>query len=576
MQPDKTQQPDQTTQDLLPISMVAEIAYCPRNFYYRMVEGETRTDHRMLQGRLDEEKRKERLTLHREHYTQKRSVRVASDTLGITGVVDVLESGRKIYPVEFKIGKAPSKPRLDGPEAVQLCAQAMALSEMLDIAIPQGYIYYSDSKRRVKVVFDDALKQKVRQCIDIARSILDKSLFPDPVNDERCVGCSLAEICLPEETLILRTQKPQTPHRPLPGLGPMRTVYIDEHGSYVRQSGEKIIITAPQKDSAGNTKARSQAKNSKSGKPKSEILAEVPLSNIDAIVVAGNTIFSSYALKTLMRRGVDISYVSTSGRFIGKFTSQVSKNSVARLAQYRAHNDPNFCLAVSKEFVAAKLANERTLLLRANRSIRSEKVANAATEIKKIINLARTAQSKETLLGLEGLGTRHYFSALPLILKGNIEFDFTKRTRRPPKDPVNALLSLAYAILTSDVISVIHTVGLDPYVGFFHTAKYAKPCLALDIVEEFRPLVADSVVITVVNKAQLTPDDFETSGPNCFLKDHARKRFYVAYSQRKAEHITHPIFKYRLPYARTIELQVRFLAKVLTGDLPRYIGFTTR
>ena len=146
-------------------------------------------------------------------------------------------------------------------------------------------------------------------------------------------------------------------------------------------------------------------------------------------------------------------------------------------------------------------------------------------------------------------------------------FDFQRRSRRPPADAINAMLSFAYSLLTADLMSAIQTVGLDPYVGFFHQIKYGKPCLALDLMEEFRPIIADSVVITLINNRRIKPEDFTQSHGGWYLKAHRRKVFYAAYETRKNETITHPVFKYKLTFRRAMELQVRLLAKYLTGEI---------
>ena len=180
------------------------------------------------------------------------------------------------------------------------------------------------------------------------------------------------------------------------------------------------------------------------------------------------------------------------------------------------------------------------------------------------------------LLGIEGNASAAYFGAFNFMLKEEMGFDFQRRSRRPPADPTNALLSFAYSLLTADLISAIQTVGLDPYVGFFHQIKYGKPCLALDLMEEFRPILADSVVITLINNRRIKPTDFMQSHGGWYLKEHCRKVFYAAYETRKNETITHPVFKYKLTFRRAMELQVRLLAKYLTGEIDQYTPLTIR
>ena len=187
-----------------------------------------------------------------------------------------------------------------------------------------------------------------------------------------------------------------------------------------------------------------------------------------------------------------------------------------------------------------------------------------------------TATELPELLGVEGNASAAYFGSFDFLLKSEFGFDFQRRSRRPPADATNALLSFAYSLLTADLISAIQTVGLDPYIGFFHQLKYGKPCLALDLMEEFRPIIADSVVITLINNRRIKPENFTQSHGGWYLKENFRKVFYAAYENRKNETITHPLFKYKLTFRRAMELQVRLLAKYLTGEIEQYTPLTIR
>jgi CRISPR-associated protein Cas1 len=226
--------------------------------------------------------------------------------------------------------------------------------------------------------------------------------------------------------------------------------------------------------------------------------------------------------------------------------------------------------------VAAKLANYRAMLLRYNRNLQSESVERSVKRLYWWIRGVEKAESLEQLLGVEGNGSSDYFRVFNELIKADLGFSFDGRNRRPPRDPVNALLSFAYALLSKDMISTISLVGLDPYVGFYHQAKYGRPSLALDLMEEFRPIVADSVVLTFLNNEMVRPGDFETREGGVFLSEAARKKFYRVYEMRKNDSITHPTFGYRLPYRRAMELQVRILAKYLTGEIDDYYSLIVR
>ena len=183
------------------------------------------------------------------------------------------------------------------------------------------------------------------------------------------------------------------------------------------------------------------------------------------------------------------------------------------------------------------------------------------------------------LLGLEGQAAALYFANFGRMLKARAPgaaFDFTARNRRPPRDPVNCLLSFAYAILAKDCFSAACTVGFDPYMGFYHVGRHGRPSLALDLMEEFRPVIADSVVLNLINNGMLTAGDFLTWRDACQLTDAGREVFFRAYEQRKATEVTHPVFGYRMSYGRMLEVQARMLAAYVRGELPRYVGFTVR
>jgi len=194
---------------------------------------------------------------------------------------------------------------------------------------------------------------------------------------------------------------------------------------------------------------------------------------------------------------------------------------------------------------------------------------------------ALDAGGLETLLGLEGTAAHYYFANLAGMLKVEDEteppaFDFTRRNRRPPRDPVNALRSLGYRMLARDLTITCHGIGFDPFVGFYHQPRFGRPALALDLMEGFRPLIVDSAVITAVNTRMGTRDDFIQVGPSVALTPKGRKRFITSYEQRMDALVTHPMFGYRVNYRRVLEIQARLLARVVTGELSRYQGFETR
>jgi CRISPR-associated protein Cas1 len=535
--------------ELLPVSLVSEIIFCPRNFYYRACEGAEGINKFVLEGSLQDEKRKERERVRAQEKIQIREVSLSSEKLGIIGVLDAVEENGELYPIEYKRGELKESLH----DKVQLCLEAMLLEEPLGKSIQYGYIYYSASKSRRRVDLTDELRKTSLETIEKAREILYKGEIPEPVADERCPGCALFSTCLPFEVAAVKRRE-TPPKRIIPELHMGRVLYVDEHGAYVGKRGEKIIVT---KDK--------------------EVISEVPASYIRQIVLSSNANISTQALRFLLRMNVEIIYQSSWGRFEGKFVPEASKNSLLRLAQYKSHLDEAFTLQISKAFVMGKLSNMRTLILRHNREIGDRDIEKACSGIKNVLHKVAEAREKSELLGLEGTGTREYFSVFGRLIKSRgFGFDFEKRTKRPPRDPVNALLSFGYSLLVGDMVSCLSTAGLDPYIGFFHSMKYGRPALALDLMEEFRPLVVDSLVLLMLNKGMIEGNDFKEKFGGVYLEENGREKFFKAYAGRVQTEIVHPVFEYRVSYRRTFEIQARFLAKVLTGEVDEYVPFVVR
>lgn len=540
----------------IPLSQINTYVFCSRRFYYESVEGHQVINDHVEEGKIKHEhvhtavtdRKKGDRTISRRQY-------LASDVLGVSGYTDLVEEKSGVpYPVEFK--KAGMGNWLN--DQVQLCLQGLLLEEKTGISIPHGYVFYIGSKRRRKVPFDKELREKTLQYVAEAHALLDSRKIPKPVHDNRCNGCSVRPICLPDEVAYLH-ELDERPKRIKPALGIDNVLYVDEQGCAIKKTGERLLVAK-----------------------ENEIIRDIPLIHLGQVVISGNVNLTTPAMQTLLHEGIPVVFLSAYGRYHGSLTPQVSRNSLLRCAQHRIANSPDACLNLSKAFVHGKLANMRTMLQR--RKWQATDATDSAlepllTNIKAMRSMEKrvgTATGLPELLGIEGNASGSYFGAFNFMLKSEMGFDFQRRSRRPPADPTNALLSFAYSLLTADLISAIQTVGLDPYIGFFHQLKYGKPCLALDIMEEFRPIIADSVVITLINNRRIKLEDFIQSHGGWYLKDHRRKVVYAAYEARKNETITHPVFKYKLTFRRAMELQVRLLAKYLTGEIEQYTPLTIK
>ena len=333
----------------------------------------------------------------------------------------------------------------------------------------------------------------------------------------------------------------------------MSTLYLTQQDSVLRKEDERLRVTL-----------------------KGETLLDLPMIKVSQVVVMGRVTVTPHTVAALMERAVHLTYLTEHGRYIGRIEPAFSKNSLLRRAQYASSFDERHTLTLARGFVLGKLANLRVTLLRAARNSDGLNVDNAIEAIRGAEQRAERANNLDVLRGHEGEGSAAYFGVFGRLIKAE-GFFFTRRVRRPPTDPVNALLSFGYALLANDIHAGVNVLGFDPYCGYLHADRYGRPSLALDLMEEFRPLVVDATVLSCLNKRVLQPEDFAIGlGNVCSLTPDARKKFLLQYEERKQTEIQHPIFEYRATYQRCFELQARILAKCIQGELERYEPFVIR
>jgi CRISPR-associated protein Cas1 len=631
--------------DLLPVRMLNEYAYCPRLFHLMHVEGrwadnaftvDGRNVHRRVDqldhvlpdpeaaglfpraavagdashepepaegdegdGSADDTSSPKGTDAGDEPPAVTRSVVLGSDGLGMTGKLDLVSTADdQAVPVETKRGRVPNnEQRSYEPERVQLMAQGLLLREH-GYQCDHGVLYFAGSRTRVDVPFTADLEGRTLDLIALARHAATCTTLPAPLDDSpKCVGCSLAGICLPDETLALTalaalanmappeavacpwgsrasddtatddppspaaatdTEAPPVPAGPIdvrrlfPARDDALPLYVQEQGATVGKSGQSLVI--------------------RKGKDK---LASVGLKDVSQLVLCGNISVSAQTLHLLCEAGIPVVHLSTGHWFYGLTTGITLRNAYARAAQYQAAADPARCLALAKTIVAAKGANQRTFLRRNASPSPDGDLEDMAELLRKV----PSAQSVEQLLGLEGNLAARYFANFNRMLSPrdfDACWDFHNRNRRPPKDPVNAMLSFGYAMLAKECTIAVLAEGLDPWWGLYHQPRHGRPALALDLMEEFRPLVVDSAVITAVNTGMVAARDFTRSAAGCLLAPGGRKAFIRAYEARLDQLVTHPIFDYRCSWRSIIRLQARLLARFLQGDVPQYTGMVTR
>ncbi len=592
--------PEIASPRLIPAKALAQFAYCPRLGYLEWVQSEFEENEYTLDGERIHA-RVDQLSFHKSSRIPDpedladaapepdqvlhagvpqapaqgkpkvaRAITLSSETHGLIARLDIIEhQGKRASPVDYKRGKKPDIPgNAWFPNKVQVAAQALILRDN-GFECTHGVIYYAGSKDRVEVEVDDDL---VAATLDVARrfrAAAESRRIPPPlVNSPKCVGCSLAGICLPDETLSLATAEAASEadsredpivlqaevRRLIPPRHDSVPLYVQHQGSKIGLSGEELHIWAGGERSS------------------------VRLLHTSQICVFGSGVqISTQAVKAALRYGIPICYFSYGGWFQGMVTGPWHKNVEVRIDQYKTSFDQARSLALARAFVRGKILNQRTLL---RRNARLEDKA-VLKRLKALSDETRQASDLGQLLGIEGTAARLYFENFRAMLKVKdekraLEFYPGGRNRRPPKDPVNAMLSFGYSMLTKDLAVITQSVGFDPLLGFFHQPRYGRPALALDLMEEFRPIVVDSVVITTINRGEITIRDFFESAGTFTLKPNARKTFIHAYERRMDELVTHPIFRYRISYKRIMEVQARLLARHISGELENYVPFTVR
>ena len=621
----------------IPARMLNEFVYCQRLFYYEFVEGvfvesvDTLRGGAIHQrvdsgnGALPKAKRKtdadkakteagktadaeststEAKTKTAEPETiHSRSVQMGSERLGVVAKMDLVETktekddlftALEVCPVDYKAG-APK----EGEEAnelwdtdkMQLGLQALILRDN-GYTCNEGVIYYRATKQRVRLPITPELENWILQNIAEARRVVTGPIPAPLIHSPKCVRCSLAPVCLPDETRMLaqthaavdlsvqeKTDTPATESledsKRVPGEPPRRLIAArdDTRPLYLNTQGYRVgckdeVLTVKEKDRG---------------------IEEVRMRDLSHVALFGNIQISTQAIQSLCELEIPVTYFSMGGWFYGITRGHALKNVFLRMEQFRLARDQTTCLSLARQFVHGKIRNHRTLLMRNH----LEPPEPIILKLKRASEDALAAASLEELLGIEGAAASQYFQQFSGMVKVEddlpglempgkegkqlaFNFNFTHRNRRPPTDPVNAMLSLAYSMLSKDCTLAALAVGFDPYIGFYHQPRFGRPALGLDLMEEMRPLVAESTVLSCINNRVVTEKDFVRAGQAVNLTAPGRKRFFQMYEQRMSSLITHPLFDYKVSYRRALELQARLLAKTLTGEIAEYIPLLTR
>ena len=545
-----------TVPELVPARMVNQFVFCPRFFHLAWSSGERGENDLTVEGKW----------LHRTvdagggamptaPELPKRSVRsleLSSDRLGVIAKIDLVEhvDGR-VQPVEVKRTN-PGGP-FDGlwePELLQLMLAVLVLRDN-GFRSDSGEVSFAIERRREHFVLTPALEQRITDVLSELRSVAHDPVPPAPLVDSpKCPTCIMAGACLPDEHNLLRDRSIRPPRRLTPSAEAAKPLYVTEPGAQIGIDGQRLVV-----------------------RKRDEELASLRFLDVSHVAVFGNVQLTASAMRELFSREIPVCWFSGGGWFSGIAEGLPGKN--VELRRRQARLEPADELAIAGRMVEGKILNARTLLRRNTR----DRHFDALTEMKRLALRAARAESAESLLGIEGGAARIYFSQFSTMITDAAKvrgFDFTKRNRRPPTDPVNAVLSYVYGLLVKDLTVTALAIGLDPYQGVYHRPRFGRPALALDLAEEFRPLVGDSVTLTAFNNGQLSERDFVRRGGAVSLTADGRKTVIGVYEARLTQEVTHPLFGYRISYRRAFEVQARLVAAVLLGEIERYAPMVTR
>ena len=539
---------------VIPARMMSEYVYCPRFFHLAWSARENGENDFTVEGKWAHraiDRREQVLPEPAVELQNRRSVTLESHQLGLMAKIDMIETaGRLAVPLEYKRGSPRDGPDpIWDPERVQLTVAGLLLRAH-GYNCEHGRVYFTGSRQHVTIEFTEALTTRVQQLVDEARQVALDPIPPPPLVDSpKCPACVLVGICLPDEQNLFRTQTTAPPRRLLPADPAARPLYVTTAGARAGKRGERIEVSLD-----------------------GDLLESARFIDVSQLVVYGNVGISTPLVRELLSRDIPVCWYSSGGWFAGIAEGLPSKNVELRRRQALAASEVQ--VAVAARMVEAKILNSRTLLRR-NGTPRSD---GALRDLKWYATRARSCRDVEHLLGIEGAGAKMYFSHFATMLKSGDRdaFCFEHRNHRPPRDRVNCLLSYTYGLLVRDLTTTALSVGLDPYMGVFHRPRFGRPALALDVMEEFRPLVADSTVIGLINNGELARRSFVEAGGAVSLTQDGRRTVLRAYERRLDTEFTHPAFSYRITYRRAFEVQTRMLAAVLLGEFDDYRPIVTR
>jgi len=527
----------------LPISLVAHTVFCERRAWIEAA-GE-RVVHSQIEAGIAAHTT---VDAPEADQLRARSIDVSHEALGVVGRCDVLRTGNgdAVAIVEYKATPVRRIAEVTDANVVQLALQRMCL-ESVGIKVISQEIYFTNHRRAIQIELSATDFTDAEQWVAKTREIIERQQAPPPlIDDPRCGSCSHVSVCLPDEHSRIQTPRSisvSDPHGEI--------LHVTTPGSRASLRAGRVVVT----------KAR-------------EEIASVPIERVVGVVVHGNTDLSSALIREILWRGYSIVWCAGSGRVVGSARSASSPNGLARVRQHVVSDTGH--LGLAREFIRSKVSNQATQL---RRNARTD-VADAIRTMRAIARQCIEAPDIPQLYGLEGQAAALYFEHFPALLSENADPEFLARwpgrIGRNAGDPLNVLLNYAYGLLLADIIRAVHACGLDPHAGFLHSAARNKPALALDLMEEFRAPVADSVIVGMINNGEVLASDLPTTVGTRMLGERARRAVTSAYQRRTHQEFKHPVFGYGVSWRRAMEVQARMILGVLDGTAATYTGIRSR
>ncbi len=554
--------------------LIAEYAYCPRLFYLEQVEGIDIPSADTAEGDyIHRRVAHPGQPLPDDAETPKKvsSLTITSRELGLTATIDLTEiSGHNAVPVEYRRGRprklstASETTAENGGERqvvepwptdrIQIGLQCLLLEEH-GYKVESGIIYYAAEKRRLEIKWGSNLRAEALSTLKEAQACAGGPRPPPLLNSHKCPRCSLQPFCLPDEINYERpigAPEDTSPRRIWPPREDGIQVIVQQEGTRLGIAGKCIKIEE------GNGK----------------LLKEIPITSVESLTLVGYVQISTQALHRLASRGIPIAYLSSSGRLVAMVDPLDSVSANVRRSQIKILEQPSKCLELASALVSSKILNQRTILMRNHPNLPD----GVAEDLLGSARVAGEAASIESVRGAEGQAAAVYFAHFHGLLKEPFATLFRKngRRRRPPPDPANCCLSMAYTMLTHECTAALRLARLEPSIGIFHVSRPGRPALSLDLMEPFRPLIADSITLMALNRGELTEGHFQSTAAGCLLTDTGRRIFFDLYNRRMETEITHPVFKYRLSYRRMLTLHSRMISAWMVGDISSLSFLTTR